>query len=107
MLFIAASNLTGTSLPDLFISGFVIWSMRYLGVHTMAQRKKKQDLVSVLIDKFMGDTLNPNRQTLVFSMDNSIKEQAGLKDSSSDNDFVLRSDYRYATVFLSRPRLVW
>jgi len=57
MLVTAASNLIRTSLPDLFMSGFVIWSMRCHEVHTMTQRKKKRGLVSMLIDKFMGDTL--------------------------------------------------
>ena len=64
----------------------------------MAQRKKKRGLVSVLIDKFMRNTLDPNRQTLANSIGNPIKEQA-KPTGSSENEIGLRSDYLYATVF--------
>jgi len=64
----------------------------------MAQRKKKRGLVSVLIDKFMRDTLDPNRQTLAFSIGNPIKEQA-KPTGSSENEIGMRSDYLYTTVF--------
>jgi len=64
----------------------------------MALRKKKQGLVRVLIDKFMGDTLDPSRQTLAFSIGNPAKKQAESKDLS-EHELGLRSDYLYTIVF--------
>ena len=55
--------------------------------------------MSVLINKFMENTLDPSRQTLAVPIGNpSTKEQAGSKNSS-DDELGLRSDYLYAHVF--------
>jgi len=72
--------------------------MRNHSVHIIAPRKKKQGLVSVLIDKFMGDTLDPNGRALAFSIGNPAKEQAG-STNLSDDELVLRSNDLYTTVF--------
>ena len=72
--------------------------MQYHGVHKMAQQKKKQGLVCMLIDKLMRETLDPSRQALAFSLGNPAREQAGSNHSFED-ELTFRSNYLYTNIF--------